>query len=432
MKKINKKTQRIIILVLGIILLLGAVYFLTMNPRRGVVKRADPSLPLDHVLTQQEAARDLAYFYNHLKSRHPVWLDGPEQLVQAVESQYQTEVEQLDEQVTVLELWQASGRIAAELGDGHTWVTWNDPQTPLYIDSFKQINDYGAPIAINDVPTDEIRDNFLSQIPVEMQSYAEATFLKNVIISESLLTFSGVDTGDGVSMTYQTDEGEQTFHYGFVPIQNVIKYANYVTDDEWVGYAIDQEQDVGIFTLRSCVFNEEYQETLDSFFSEVFDSSISNVIVDLRGNGGGNSTVANEFLKYIDVDTYRTWDSDIRLGWYLLRYRDKVINNPQKPETFAGDLYVLTDTFTYSAAMDFAMLIGDNDLGTLVGEPSGNLPGSYGDILFFQMPNSDLVVRISYKKWYRIDVEKAQEALEPDVVVPAEEALDKALELIAN
>lgn len=432
MKKINKKTRRIIGIILGIVILLSAVYFLTMDPRRGVIKRPDPSLPLDHVLTRQEAARDLEYFYNHLKSRHPVWLGGPEQLVLAVEDQYQTEVDQLGEQVTVLELWQASGRIAAELGDGHTWVTWNDPNTPLYIDSFKQLDDYGVPLAINDVPISKIMDNFLSLIPVESQSYAEATFFKNVIISESFLNFSGVDTSDGVFMTFQTGEGEQTFHYVFVPIEKVSKYAKSVKSDEWVSYVVDQEDDVGIFTLKSCVFNEEYQETLDSFFSDVFNNSISNIIVDLRGNGGGNSTVANEFLKYIDVDTYRTWDSNIRFGWYLLRNRDKVVDNPQKPVTFNGDLYVLTDTFTYSAAMDFAMLIGDNDLGTLVGEPSGNLPDSYGDILFFQMPNSDLVVRISYKKWYRIDAAKAQEALIPDVVVPAEEALDKALELIAD
>jgi hypothetical protein len=359
-------------------------------------------------------------------------LDGPEQLAQAVEHQYQAEVEQLGDQVTVLELWQASGRIAAALEDGHTWVTWNDPNTPLYIDSFKQLDDYGAPIAINDVPISEILNNFLTLIPVESQSYAEDTFFENVITSESFLTFSGVDTSDGVFMTFQTDEGEQTFHYVFVPIQKVVKYANSVTDDDWVSYEIDQGKDVGIFTLRNCVNNAEYQETLDSFFADIFDSSISNVIVDLRGNGGGNSAVANEFLKYIDVDTYRTWDSDIRFGWYLLRNRDKVVNNPQKPEIFNGDLYVLTDTFTYSAAMDFAMLIGDNDIGTLVGEPSGNLPDSYGDILFFQMPNSDLVIRISHKKWYRIDPEKAHEALTPDVVVPAEEALDKALELIAH
>ena len=432
MKKPNNKTIRIISTVLLTAILLGAVYYFTLYPRRGVRTKFDPSLPLDHVLTQREAARDLEYFYNHLKTRHPVWLDDPEQLVQAVEDQYQTEVDHLGEQVTVLELWQASGRIAAKLGDGHTWVTWNDPQTPLYIDNFKQFDDYGAPLTINDVPTSEILNKFLSMIPVESQSYAEATFLKNVIISKSLLTYCGVDTAGGVDMIFDTDEGEQAFHYVFVPLKRVIKYANPIEDDNWVSYIIDREKDIGVFTLRSCVNNEEYQETLDSFFSEVFANDISNVVVDLRGNGGGNSSVANEFLTYIDVGAYRTWDSDVRNGWYLQKNRDHVIENPRKTETFGGNLFVLTDTFTYSAAMDFAMLVGDNSLGTIVGEPSGNLPDSYGDLLSFQMPNSDLVIRISYKKWYRIDAEKAHEPLMPDILVPADQALDKVLELIEN
>jgi len=430
MKKLNKGTVRIISAVLVIAILLSAVYYFTLYPRRGVLTQFDPSLPLDEALTQQEAARDLEYFYNHLKSRHPAWLDGSEALTQAVEEQYQTELAGIGNTISVLELWQASGRIAAQLGDGHTWVSWNDPETPLYIDNFKQLEDYGAPLTINNVPTSEILDNFLSMIPVELRFYAEATFLKNFIINESLLTFSGVDTTDGVNMTFQTDEGEQSFHYVFVPLKRVVKYANSIEDEIWVDYAIEPEKDVGIFTLRSCVNNEEYQHTLASFFSEVFTNDISNVVIDLRGNGGGNSSVANEFLTYIDVDAYKMWDSDVRNGWYLQKNRDHVIENPRKAETFDGNLFVLTDTFTYSAAMDFAMLVGDNDLGTLVGEPSGNLPEGYGDILFFQMPNSDLVIRISYKKWYRIDSTKADEPLMPDVVVPAEEALDKVLELI--
>ncbi len=103
--------------------------------------------------------------------------------------------------------------------------------------------------------------------------------------------------------------------------------------------------------------------------------------MDLRGNGGGNSRVANKFLQYIDVETYRSWDSAIRYGWLLKQNKDVIVNNHKQSETFSGDLYVLTDTFTYSAAMDFAMLIGDNDLGILVGTPSGNLPDSYGDSL---------------------------------------------------
>jgi hypothetical protein len=403
-----------------------------MAPRRGIVKIFDASLPLDHALTQREALRDLNYFLNHLETRHPAWLDGSTGLVEAVEAQYQAEVDQLGEQVTVLELWQAASRIAAQLGDGHTWVNWKNPKTALYIDNFKQLDDYGLPLNIDGVPTQELLDTYLSITSYELPFYAEARFLNSVIVAEPMLTFCGVDTADGVDMTFSTDEGEQTFHYVFVPLERVVQYGSSTEDEKWVDYAIDLENDLGIFTLRSCTYNEEYQTTLAAFFAEVFKYGLSNIVVDLRGNGGGNSTVANEFLRYIDVDQYKSWDGAVRFGWYLHQNNDVVVDNRKQPKTFDGDLYVLTDIFTYSAAMDFAMLIGDNDLGMLVGEPSGNLPDSYGDILVFQMPNSDLVVRISHKKWYRIDEEKAQEALMPDVIVPAEDALDKALEMIAN
>ncbi len=78
------------------------------------------------------------------------------------------------------------------------------------------------------------------------------------------------------------------------------------------------------------------------------------------------------------------------------------------------------------------MLISDNDLGTLVGSPSGNLPNGYGDSLFFQMPNSGLAFSVSFKSWQRVDTSKSGEPLMPDYVVPSEEALDKILELIAD
>lgn len=90
---------------------------------------------------------------------------------------------------------------------------------------------------------------------------------------------------------------------------------------------------------------------------------------------------------------------------------------------------MLTDTWTYSAAMDFAMLIQDNGLGTIVGSPSGNLPDSYGDCLFFQLPNSGMPLTVSYKRWYRIDKSKAGEPIMPDIVVEPEKALEKVYEL---
>lgn len=35
---------------------------------------------------------------------------------------------------------------------------------------------------------------------------------------------------------------------------------------------------------------------------------------------------------------------------------------------------------------------------SIVGEPSGNLPDSYGDVLSFQMPNSKLMLCVFHKR----------------------------------
>ncbi len=218
--------------------------------------------------------------------------------------------------MTVLALWQASSRIAARLNDGHTGVNWINPKTPLFIDNFKQLEDYGAPLTIDGIPTQELLDQYLLMASYELPYYGKARFLTTVIVSEQMLTFCGVDTSDGVDMTFLTDEGEQTFHYIFVPLKRVVRYDR-PDDENWVDYAIDRENDLGIFTLRGCNYNEEYQSTLDAFFAEVFEYEISNVVVDLRGNGGGNSLVANEFLRYIDVDQYKLWGFAVRFGWYL-------------------------------------------------------------------------------------------------------------------
>lgn len=100
----------------------------------------------------------------------------------------------------------------------------------------------------------------------------------------------------------------------------------------------------------------------------------------------------------MNVAEYRGFDSAVRYGRILAENKNITYENLQKEQVFSGNLYVLTDIWTYSSAMDFAMLIADNGLGVIVGQPSGNLPDGYRDCLSFQMPNSRLAISVSYKK----------------------------------
>jgi C-terminal processing protease CtpA/Prc len=85
---------------------------------------------------------------------------------------------------------------------------------------------------------------------------------------------------------------------------------------------------------------------------------------------------------------------------------------------FKDELYILTSAKTFSSGNWFAVIIKDNHLGTVIGEPTGNQPSSYGDILSFQMPNTGFRFTVSYKKWIRPDTRNdPKDALYPDVTV---------------
>src|SRR5262249_46575349 len=106
------------------------------------------------------------------------------------------------------------------------------------------------------------------------------------------------------------------------------------------------------------------------------------------------------------------------------------------PPSFKGELFVLTSARTFSSGSWFAVVVQDNKLGRVVGEPTGNAPSSYGEILSFTLPNSALSFTLSQKRWIRPDPARAPApALEP--ALPAartpesvRDGVDPVLELL--
>lgn len=431
----KKKVLKITGLILGgVLIFVLAIYGydkLFMDPYRGTVREFADSKSLDEVMSGEEAREDLEYMMERLRERHPAWLDGSGKDSLA-EDRYEEVLSSIGEEISVLAFYQMASGIAATLHDGHTYVSWINEDGGRYVDDFTVFETYGKPLTIDGVSTEEILATYKEVSSYEVAYYAEAQFWGSVISYEPALRLCGVDTSDGVVMRFDHEGKEVEQSFGFVALEDVTGYQPGEGGDKWVSYEIDKEHNVGIFTLSSCVCNEEYLAVLDAFFAEVFAEELDYIVVDLRGNGGGNSWVANEFMRYLDVEEFKGWNSVVRYGWYLAKNEDVSYKNQKKDTVFGGELYVLTDTWTYSSAMKFAMFIADNDLGTIVGQPSGNLPDSYGDCLYFQMPNSGLAMSTSYKKWYRIDQTKAGQPIMPDVEVNSGKALEKVYELIAK
>jgi hypothetical protein len=417
---------------------LYGVWSIWFNPYRGTVAAFRQSEELEAVLTGQQAAEDLDYLVRRLEERHPACING---LPDNVRIKYEQELMRIKSlpNVQVLSLWQSAARILGTFGDAHTAAGVNYKDTkrlPLtfawkYDSLICSSDEYDGCVVveIGGIPTSDLYKQFLSQFSYELEAWAQHCFASRLNRSE-YLSFVGVDTQKDIPFVFAKPSDGSLITAAFALDENI--YANEEKAEPNFNYTLDSSAGAGIFTLRQCVYNEEYRIGLRDFFSMVRENNIHSVIVDLRGNSGGNSMVANEFIRYLPVESYLTGTSEVRLGPVLYKNKPQSLENQQLTPVFQGNLYVLTGTDTFSSAVDFATLISDNKLGTVIGETPGNMPSSYGDILRFQTPNAGLVFTVSYKYFIRPDASKSELPLIPDITVPAVDALTEATEIIGS
>jgi len=325
-------------------------------------------------------------------------------------------------------------QIFSGLGDGHTYIVANFREFH-YLKHMYAHDMAGDVLAkINQQTLEKLFEEKKSLFSYETETYG-INKMKNYLYTAEDLDYLGFDLKNGIVYTYETADGEMLectyYPEDFVTYDEYMAFNN-ISDtsqgsenDEFVSYEIIPECDLAVLTLYSCNYNEEYKACVKAMFTEIKEKGIQNVCVDLRDNGGGNSLVANEFISYLDTDTYKSWGQDWRLGPLVIKSQGSTIKNDREEELlFTGNVYALTSVYTFSSAMDFAMLLTDNNLGTIIGEASGNSPGSYGDIVVFKLQNSGLVMQVSTKKWYRVDTECPDEFIEPDIKCESSEALE--------
>jgi C-terminal processing protease CtpA/Prc len=195
-------------------------------------------------------------------------------------------------------------------------------------------------------------------------------------------------------------------------------------------------------------------------------SGIRHIVLDLRYNSGGDMRIPKQFLyllakaqqvrpfqtysKYSDyftkamsndykkdsIEYVQKFNRQLPVKGQLLNM-DSLLGRPEYedfysevkqpgtpfyiPDTvkkFTGDLYVLTGFSTGSAAMITATTIADNQLGLVVGLPTGNQPTNATGASNNKLPNSGINFGLSYTFMQRPMVAKNSDLyLVPDVLV---------------
>ena len=135
-----------------------------------------------------------------------------------------------------------------------------------------------------------------------------------------------------------------------------------------------------------------YKNFMDSSFKALSDNKIENLIIDVRGNGGGPSKAGVYLLRYLSASPFRYF-SKAQFGEHL------EANQPFK-NVFKGAIYFTMDGNGGSTTGHFMSLVKHLKLGTLIGEELGSNQFCTGGQKRLRLPHTGIqysVARNTYE-----------------------------------
>ena len=195
---------------------------------------------------------------------------------------------------------------------------------------------------------------------------------------------------------------------------------------------------------------KRYRKLISDCFRKVKEGNYTNLIIDLRNNGGGSSSLVEYLYSFIDTTGYNTPSNVIGRNSRLSNSRSRLMNsalgdlimalfyardedvqsfrhlaqlplgevdtvyfkNPVKQPThtvFKGFCYLLINGLTASAAVDFTSAFKKRNRGALIGQQClGPITGTWGNPAAYVLPRTGLrvsiaTIRYNYDDTFRYD-----------------------------
>lgn len=150
-------------------------------------------------------------------------------------------------------------------------------------------------------------------------------------------------------------------------------------------------------------FSDAEKKRIDDIFRQMRDRGTESLIIDLRGNPGGNSAMGDYLFSYLYGGPFRAFSRVRMRDPNNGPWRDHEIPEKRvpKPESFfSGRTYLLIDNQCFSSATDFAAMFRDYAVGKILGYETGGVPTTFGDTFQFRLPNSGILCHASFKQFW--------------------------------
>lgn len=194
---------------------------------------------------------------------------------------------------------------------------------------------------------------------------------------------------------------------------------NIKAEDVFKFRAIDEGR-IGIITMYRFLPEKKMTSLINKALDSVKFYGVEDLIIDLRQSPGGHAESGYALIDRITEKPYRTESEEhayikyamqdcsnvhMRKIWQHRKYikkedvkrvwaagKDTVIVHQYQEITpknyknkFTGRIWVLTSSYTGSAAVGFAAIVQDCNLGVVVGEETGGIPNTLGNPMFYPL-----------------------------------------------
>jgi hypothetical protein len=196
-----------------------------------------------------------------------------------------------------------------------------------------------------------------------------------------------------------------------------IKCANLFTRPKKYLQLSYEPGNIAILTIKT-FFNgflnqtgEHFSQFIDSAFSDITNKGTRKLLIDLRGNQGGNDENGALLYRYLTAKSFEYYASlASTTSIFPSNAHPNLGTQYSKENNFGGKVYLLTDGRSFSTTAEFAAVVKSNNRGKFIGEEAGG--GYYGntsgDDITLNLPYSGISCRIPMVK-YTLAVKKLKQ-----------------------
>ena len=250
--------------------------------------------------------------------------------------------------------------------------------------------------AINGTPINQVLDSLRTLAAFENESNFKFLAVTYLRVPEFLQAFSFASPASPITLNLANGQDlelkpEELSLSSIYQMINKPLYLKNTTDYYWM----EEQEDNRLLYIQYNKAKSRNDLTFQDFTNQIMqeiddNTTFKKIVVDLRLNTGGNSSIARPLIQEL---------------------RKRVDSGRLK----AKDIYIVIGRRTFSSGLLNAWELHESFDPQLIGEPTGGKPNHFGEIQNFSLPNSGIKVWYS-TKFFELSP-TADDALKPDVLI---------------